>query len=1106
MSQAPVRPDESLESLVAQVVDEFRERQRRGEQPEVEEYARRYPQAAELLRKVLASWQLIGLSAARPPVAAGDGSEEQVAGLLGDFRLVREVGRGGMGVVYEAEQVSLGRRVALKVLPFAATMDPRQLQRFHNEARAAAGLHHTNIVPVHAVGCERGVHYYAMQFIDGRPLSALIQQLRQAEEPGEAERTTAYRPAGEGGAANATVRADGEATPRTGPGKRGWDYWRQVAQLGVQAAEALDHAHQMGIVHRDVKPANLLLDGRGNLWVTDFGLAQVQSDHRLTLSGDLVGTLRYMSPEQALARRVVLDHRTDVYSLGATLYELLTLQPVFSGSDRQELLRQIAFDEPLPPRRLNKAIPAELEVIVLKALEKDPAERYATAAELADDLGSWLEDRPLRARAPSLLQRARKWARRRRGLVAAAAACLLVALAVLAGSVGWVASAQTERRRATEVVVGQALDESADWQRQRRLPEALSAAQRAAGLLAGGEAGDALRRRVQDRVADLQWLKQLENVRLELTADRDRHHDFAGADAGYTEFFRAGGVDVARLAPEEAGEGIRRSTVAVEVAAVLDHWSYVRWQVRGPDDPTRKGLLRVARAADPDGWRGRVRQALGRRDAKGLVELVRPDEVGRLLPSTLSAVAALLRGGAVGDRAEALLREGQRQHPNDFWTNQELALFLHRSQPPRLEEAIRFFTAAVVLRPQSPGAHTNLGAALRDKGQLDEAITEHRAAIRLNKDHAVAHTNLGLALQTKGQWDEAIAEYRAAIRLNKDDALAHNNLGAALYAKGQWDEAIAACRTAIRLKKDYAEAHNNLGAALYAKGQLDEAIACYRAAIRLKKDHAEAHNNLGAALGDKGQLDEAIACYQKAIRLKKDYAEAHCALGLALWQQGRFADALAALQRGHELGSRKPRWPYPSSAQWVRRCQRLLHLDRKLPAILSGRQQPADVAERLALAELCQLPCRKRYRAALRFYEGAFAAEPRLAGEQPSAARYNAACAAALAGCGRGEDEKDLGQKERARLRRQALDWLRADLQAWQRLLGKEPGKAAPLVVRQLRHWLADSAFAGLRGPAALAGLGEAERPAWQKLWADVADTLHTAAAKAAAAKRPDRR
>src|SRR5262249_18434812 len=191
--------------------------------------------------------------------------------------------------------------------------------------------------------------------------------------------------------------------------RRGREDFRRLAELGVQAAEALDHAHQAGIVHRDVKPANLMLDERGNLWVTDFGLAHMQhGEASLTVTGDLVGTLRYMSPEQALAKRVVIDHRTDVYSLGATLYELLTLRPAFDGKDRQELLRQIAFEESPRPRRLDRGIPAELETIVLKAMEKNPADRYATAQDLADDLSGFLEEKRIRARRPSLLQRARK--------------------------------------------------------------------------------------------------------------------------------------------------------------------------------------------------------------------------------------------------------------------------------------------------------------------------------------------------------------------------------------------------------------------------------------------------------------------------------------------------------------------------------------------------------------------------------------------------------------------------------------------------------------------------------------------------------------------------
>jgi WD40 repeat protein/serine/threonine protein kinase len=379
---------------------------------------------------------------------------------LGDFRIVREVGRCGMGVVYEAEQLSLGRRVALKVLPFAGALDARQLQRFKNEAQAAAHLHHTNIVPVHYVGCERGVHFYAMQFIDGQTLAAMIAELRRLagreepadppEAPGPAadlasemasgrwappprgtaqeQSTDPYEPPPEPSAVAVAETAPQAAAASTHPSTNDSAYFRTVAQLGIQAAEALEHAHQQGVIHRDIKPGNLLVDGRGHLWVTDFGLAHCQSQAGLTMTGDLVGTLRYMSPEQALAKRVVIDQRTDIYSLGATLYELLTLEPAFRGADRQELLRQIAFEEPRPPRQRNRAIPVELDTIVRKALEKSPADRYVTAKELADDLRRFLEDRPIQARRPTAAQRLRKWARRHRELTAALAGSLVVLL------------------------------------------------------------------------------------------------------------------------------------------------------------------------------------------------------------------------------------------------------------------------------------------------------------------------------------------------------------------------------------------------------------------------------------------------------------------------------------------------------------------------------------------------------------------------------------------------------------------------------------------------------------------------------------------------------
>src|SRR5262249_40090374 len=294
--------------------------------------------------------------------------------------------------------------------------------RFQNEARAAAGLHHPNIVPVYLVGCERGVHYYAMQFIEGQSLGEAIAALAGAPPLTEPDGVPA--PPG------APTRPS--ALSATGVAAASLGHVQVVARLGLQAAEALEYAHQLGVVHRDIKPANLLVDPAGQLWITDFGLARCPSAPRLTSTGDLVGTLRYMSPEQVLARGWPADPRGDVYSLGATLYEALTLQPAYPGQDREELLRQIAWGEPPPPRRLNPAIPAALEAVVLKAMAREPADRYASAQELADDLRRFLEQRPVLARRPTLCQRTVTRALRHKRVVAAAALVCLAAVAGLA--------------------------------------------------------------------------------------------------------------------------------------------------------------------------------------------------------------------------------------------------------------------------------------------------------------------------------------------------------------------------------------------------------------------------------------------------------------------------------------------------------------------------------------------------------------------------------------------------------------------------------------------------------------------------------------------------
>jgi eukaryotic-like serine/threonine-protein kinase len=465
-----VTPDDAE---VARVLDLYLAGIEAGRPADPERLLAEHPAIADQLRACLEVMQLaecIADDGFGPGPVLEDGAG--IGRLLGDYRIVRQVGRGGMGIVYEAEQQSLRRRVALKVLPLAGAIDPRQLRRFHVEAQAAACLHHTHIVPVHAVGCERGMHYYAMQYIEGKSLAELIRELRQLEGRDAAEQSPTATLDGHLELAS-VLASDQLQPPRRTPGPdvpagspevvpaapvqkpaaagshpssstHTSAYFRTVANLGIQAAGALEHAHQEGVVHRDIKPANLMVDIKGHLWITDFGLALLQNDSGLTLSGDLVGTIRYMSPEQAIGRRAVLDQRTDIYSLGVTLYELVALEPAFSGGDRREVLRRIIEEDPRPLRALNPSVPPELETIIHKATTKEPESRYMRAQELADDLRRFLEYKPIKAKRPTLIERAGKWSRRHIAWVISAAVFLSLAVVGLAIGTVMIAAKQAE--------------------------------------------------------------------------------------------------------------------------------------------------------------------------------------------------------------------------------------------------------------------------------------------------------------------------------------------------------------------------------------------------------------------------------------------------------------------------------------------------------------------------------------------------------------------------------------------------------------------------------------------------------------------------------------
>ena len=500
------------------LAEEFVARYRAGERPSLAEFAGRLPdRAGEILGLFPA---LVEMEQLKPVDSDQTGDFRQdtpdraAPDRIGDYRIIRLIGRGGMGAVYEAVQESLGRHVALKLLPPEALADPRRLERFRREARSAAQLHHTNIVPVFGVGEADGRHFYAMQYIPGHPLDAVIDEVRRLKGGSAA---AAPRPASEVAvalmtghlAATATglmpsaVAGHGGMSEGTGPRSNaalsgsisdgGQHYWATVARLGLQVAEALAYAHGQGVLHRDIKPANLLLDLQGTLWVADFGLAKSSDSDDLTHTGDVIGTLRYLAPERFDGSG---DHRADIYALGLTLYELLTLRPAFLGENRAKLVEQVLSAAPPKPRSIDPDVPRDLETVVLKATARDPSARYQSAAELAEDLRRYLEDRPVRARRATPTEEAARWCRRNPA-VASLLAAVLVATTAGAAVASYFAVRAGERAEEATRERTRAAEREGEANVARSMAEAAAGRATAARAVAEAMAEEARRRLVR---------------------------------------------------------------------------------------------------------------------------------------------------------------------------------------------------------------------------------------------------------------------------------------------------------------------------------------------------------------------------------------------------------------------------------------------------------------------------------------------------------------------------------------------------------------------------------------------------------------------------------
>jgi hypothetical protein len=824
---AGLPPDE--QERLAKILDDYLVAAEHGAPVAPDELLKQHPADAEYLRCYLSGLQIFHEAAAPNGTQVSHSLDHAVAAgrTIAEFNLLREIGRGGMGVVYEAFQTSLRRRVALKVLPFSSAHDAKQIGRFRNEAQAAAQVRHPNIVPVYAIGEEHGVHYYAMELIEGESLSSLMHRLRgnpDSSPTGDStvdnnsltvhEQRWFIRPRSVSKPAPLIEQKpmDAGTTP---------EHIRTVTRWGIEAAEALHAAHDYGVIHRDVKPSNLLLDKQGKLWITDFGLARCRESTNLTQSGDILGTMRYMSPEQALGRNGLVDHRTDVYSLGITLYELAALR--HPADDVGDL--QLFFDRTRssyrPLGHWNSHIPRDFETIVMKAIAEFPHERYATAQELAEDLGRFLEGKAILASRPSLATRAGKWAKRHRGAVYAAAGMVFLAMGVL--SVSLVA---VEHEKAKKDIAYRQKD--AAFQELSASQEKIQANQRYAqqNYQRAREMLDRVGSRIAEQLEKKSSPEQIGLIRLELLKSiSDYYQQFINQAATDPTLDADNPLLNANLAVANSKIGELTKTMG-DTSKALSFQEKARaiWQKladEAVDSPSKAENLQ--KAAQCDNTIGML-----------LVDLARPQEAVRVLTGAESAQLKLL---AADSNSTSLA--------TDLATTENA-----------------FGLALLKVGANDEAAKKLLGSISRLES-LRQLLPKNEDVMRTL---AASYNNLGYLSSKSQDWETAERNYRQSISIQ---------------------EALAAASPADAIRRELAVTSNNLGMVQSQEGHLAEAESSFHKSLeahqRLLVDQPQdiqtlsniggVYNNLGMLNDRRGRWADAEPDYVQAIRYQRQAFE-----------------------------------------------------------------------------------------------------------------------------------------------------------------------------------------------------------------------------------------
>ncbi|MFN0021724.1 MAG: protein kinase domain-containing protein [Pirellulaceae bacterium] len=773
------------------------------------------------------------------------------------YRMDAVLGQGGMGVVYKAWHLRLNRPVALKMLLSGPYARPQELERFLREAEAVAALNHPNIVQIHDSGEVEGRPYFTMELVEGGSLARKL-----------------------------------SGTPLSAS---------EAASLMVEVAAAVEAAHRSGIIHRDLKPANILLTADGALKVSDFGLARQQdSGSGITLTGVPLGTPSYMAPEQARGEKDAVSPATDIYSLGAILYECLTGRPPFKAETMAATLQQVLADEPVSPARLNPRVPRDLETICLKCLNKEPHKRYASSQTLADDLGRFQLGEPIKARPVGLVERAVCWVRRRPALAGALASGVLLAAALIATVVWW--NGQRAALAATSVAYAEAdLSESKRLRDKGDFTASSAVLQRANDRL-GGIVPPELHDRLAAAFANLELVSRLDAIRMgrSVLRGKDYEIDTAQADRDYEEVFRSAGLGTDQEEVKIVAARVGDSPARKELVAALDDWAACTHDKR-----RRAWLLRVVQLADPDSWRDLVRDPDPEAwaDRTRLTELTRTAPVEKESVQLLDALGRRLLNAGGEMEAVAYLRRVQQAHPGDFYANNMLGNAL--VDVDQFGDAVGYFRAALALRPGSTVARGNLGYALLLLQQWDEARVVNEELIRIDPANGWAHVSLGEVLRRQGHTDLAIEHLQRALPLVEPSSRPHRVLAFALQERKRWGEAIHHFRQAAALSPDKAWHQYDLGMALNSPGHQDEAIEYLRKTLALDPRYPAARVNLARILFNRGGAEEAIAELRQAIEIDSTDTPARAELRKALAHLGRWQEVQAAWRKDLDAGPPK---------------------------------------------------------------------------------------------------------------------------------------------------------------------------------------------------------